>query len=135
MLDVAKRNFLFAGYPETSLDDIAWESGIAKKTIYGSFSGKQGYSASYYNRSAVVVDRRTPGHRHRIKAPRVRALGGGASSARCKYPHGNESNCIDCCRSSPRCFSDLNDGPVRQAAKIRSALYVAGPSSPYRGAA
>ncbi len=42
MLDVAKRNFLFAGYPETSLDDIAWESGIAKKTIYGSFGGKAG---------------------------------------------------------------------------------------------
>lgn len=42
VLDVAKRNFLFAGYPETSLDDIARESGIAKKTIYSRFGSKAG---------------------------------------------------------------------------------------------
>jgi AcrR family transcriptional regulator len=42
VLDVAKRNFLLAGYPETSLDDIARESGIAKKTIYSRFGSKAG---------------------------------------------------------------------------------------------
>ena len=42
VLDVAKRNFLVAGYPETSLDDIARKSGIAKKTIYSHFGNKAG---------------------------------------------------------------------------------------------
>jgi AcrR family transcriptional regulator len=42
VLDVAKHSFLVAGYPETSLDDIARESGIAKKTIYSRFGNKAG---------------------------------------------------------------------------------------------
>jgi AcrR family transcriptional regulator len=41
VLDVAKRNFLFADL-ETSLDDIARESGIAKKAIYSRFGCKAG---------------------------------------------------------------------------------------------
>ena len=39
---VAKRNFLSVGYPETSLDEIARQSGIAKKTIYSRFGSKAG---------------------------------------------------------------------------------------------
>jgi AcrR family transcriptional regulator len=42
VLDVAKRNFLLAGYPETCLDKIARESRIAKKTIYSRFGSKAG---------------------------------------------------------------------------------------------
>jgi TetR/AcrR family transcriptional repressor of mexJK operon len=42
LLDVAKRNFLLAGYPETCLDTIARESRMAKKTIYSRFGGKAG---------------------------------------------------------------------------------------------
>jgi TetR/AcrR family transcriptional repressor of mexJK operon len=42
VLDVAKRNFLLAGYPETCLDNIARESRIAKKTIYSRFGSKAG---------------------------------------------------------------------------------------------
>jgi AcrR family transcriptional regulator len=50
VLDVAKRNFLSAGYPETSLDDIARESGIAKKTIYGRFGSKAGLFSAILQR-------------------------------------------------------------------------------------
>ncbi len=42
VLDVAKRNFLLVGYPETCLDTIARESRIAKKTIYSRFGSKAG---------------------------------------------------------------------------------------------
>jgi AcrR family transcriptional regulator len=42
VLDVAKRNFLLTGYPETCLDTIARESRIAKKTIYRRFGSKAG---------------------------------------------------------------------------------------------
>ncbi len=42
MLDVAKRNLLLVAYPETCLDDIARESGIATKTIYSRFGSKPG---------------------------------------------------------------------------------------------
>jgi TetR/AcrR family transcriptional repressor of mexJK operon len=42
VLDVAKRNFLRSGYPETCLDRIARESRIAKKTIYSRFGSKAG---------------------------------------------------------------------------------------------
>ncbi len=42
VLDVARRNFLLAGYPETCLDTIARESRIAKKTIYSRFGSKAG---------------------------------------------------------------------------------------------
>ncbi len=42
VLDVAKRNFLLTGYPETCLETIARESRIAKKTIYSRFGNKAG---------------------------------------------------------------------------------------------
>lgn len=42
LLDVARRHFLAAGYRETSVDGIAREAGIAKKTLYHHFGGKAG---------------------------------------------------------------------------------------------
>lgn len=42
VLDVAKRRFLAAGYRETSLDAIAREAGVAKKTLYCHFGSKAG---------------------------------------------------------------------------------------------
>jgi TetR/AcrR family transcriptional regulator, mexJK operon transcriptional repressor len=40
VLEVAKERFLSVGYRETSLDDIAREAGVAKKTLYGHFGSK-----------------------------------------------------------------------------------------------
>ncbi len=42
VLNVAKRNFLLAGYPETCIDTIARESRIGKKTMYSRFGSKAG---------------------------------------------------------------------------------------------
>jgi TetR/AcrR family transcriptional regulator, mexJK operon transcriptional repressor len=42
LLDVAKRQFLTAGYRETSLERIAREAGVAKKTLYSRFGSKSG---------------------------------------------------------------------------------------------
>ncbi|MGF6415448.1 TetR/AcrR family transcriptional regulator [Paraburkholderia sp. MM5482-R1] len=42
LLDVAQRHFLAAGYRETSLEGIAREAGIAKKTLYDRFGSKAG---------------------------------------------------------------------------------------------
>jgi TetR/AcrR family transcriptional regulator, mexJK operon transcriptional repressor len=40
LLEVAKRQFLSAGYRETSLEGIAREAGVAKKTLYSRFGSK-----------------------------------------------------------------------------------------------
>ncbi|MGV2287994.1 TetR/AcrR family transcriptional regulator [Trinickia sp. YCB016] len=42
VLEVAKGKFLSAGYRETSLDAIARDSGVAKKTLYCHFGSKAG---------------------------------------------------------------------------------------------
>jgi AcrR family transcriptional regulator len=42
LLDVAQRQFLTAGYRETSLEGIAREAGVAKKTLYDRFGSKAG---------------------------------------------------------------------------------------------
>lgn len=42
VLDVAKKRFLSFGYRETSLDAIAREAGVAKKTLYCHFGDKAG---------------------------------------------------------------------------------------------
>lgn len=42
LLDIARQHFLAAGYRETSLDNIAREAGIAKKTLYHHFGSKAG---------------------------------------------------------------------------------------------
>jgi TetR/AcrR family transcriptional repressor of mexJK operon len=42
VLEVAKGKFLSAGYRETSLDAIARDAGVAKKTLYGHFGSKAG---------------------------------------------------------------------------------------------
>jgi AcrR family transcriptional regulator len=42
LLDVAQRQFLSAGYRETTLEGIAREAGIAKKTLYDRFGSKAG---------------------------------------------------------------------------------------------
>lgn len=42
LLDIARRHFLAVGYGETSLDNIAREAGIAKKTLYHHFGSKAG---------------------------------------------------------------------------------------------
>lgn len=42
LLDVAQRQFLTAGYRETSLEGVAREAGIAKKTLYDRFGSKAG---------------------------------------------------------------------------------------------
>ena len=42
VLDVAKGKFLSAGYRETSLDAIARDAGVAKKTLYCHFGSKAG---------------------------------------------------------------------------------------------
>lgn len=41
-LDVAKGKFLSVGYRETSLDEIARDAGVAKKTLYCHFGSKAG---------------------------------------------------------------------------------------------
>ncbi|MGU7773041.1 TetR/AcrR family transcriptional regulator [Burkholderia sp. MR1-5-21] len=46
VLDVATRQFLSGGYRETSLDGIAREAGVAKKTLYGRFGSKAGLFAT-----------------------------------------------------------------------------------------
>jgi TetR/AcrR family transcriptional repressor of mexJK operon len=46
LLDVAKRQFLSAGYRETSLEGIAREAGVAKKTLYSRFGSKAGLFAT-----------------------------------------------------------------------------------------
>ncbi|WP_236655134.1 TetR/AcrR family transcriptional regulator [Burkholderia pyrrocinia] len=46
LLDVARRQFLTAGYRETSLEGIAREAGVAKKTLYGRFGSKAGLFAT-----------------------------------------------------------------------------------------
>ncbi|MGU7778970.1 TetR/AcrR family transcriptional regulator [Burkholderia sp. PU8-34] len=46
VLDVARRQFLGAGYRETSLDGIAREAGVAKKTLYSRFGSKAGLFAT-----------------------------------------------------------------------------------------
>lgn len=46
VLDVAKRQFLNAGYRETSLEGIAREAGVAKKTLYSRFGSKAGLFAT-----------------------------------------------------------------------------------------
>ncbi len=59
VLDVAKQNFLRAGYPETCLDTIARESRIAKKTIYSRFGSKAGlFSAILQPLRQSWIDRR-----------------------------------------------------------------------------
>ncbi len=42
LLDIARQHFLAAGYRETSLDNIAREAAIAKKTLYRHFGSKAG---------------------------------------------------------------------------------------------
>lgn len=42
VLEVAKGKFLSQGYRETSLDSIARDAGVAKKTLYGHFGSKAG---------------------------------------------------------------------------------------------
>jgi AcrR family transcriptional regulator len=42
LLAIAERHFLSAGYSETSLEAIAREAGVAKKTLYHHFGGKTG---------------------------------------------------------------------------------------------
>ncbi|MBN3787195.1 TetR/AcrR family transcriptional regulator [Burkholderia sp. Ac-20353] len=46
VLEVATRQFLGAGYRETSLDGIAREAGVAKKTLYSRFGSKAGLFAT-----------------------------------------------------------------------------------------
>lgn len=46
LLDVARRQFLSAGYRETSLESIAREAGVAKKTLYSRFGSKAGLFAA-----------------------------------------------------------------------------------------
>jgi AcrR family transcriptional regulator len=46
LLDVAKRQFLSGGYRETSLEGIAREAGVAKKTLYSRFGSKAGLFAT-----------------------------------------------------------------------------------------
>jgi AcrR family transcriptional regulator len=41
VIEVATERFLSIGYRETSLDDIAREAGVAKKTLYGHFGSKE----------------------------------------------------------------------------------------------
>jgi TetR/AcrR family transcriptional regulator, mexJK operon transcriptional repressor len=42
LLDIAQRHFLAAGYRETSVERIAREAGVAKKTLYHHFGSKAG---------------------------------------------------------------------------------------------
>lgn len=42
VLEIAKGKFLSVGYRETSLDDIARDAGVAKKTLYCHFGSKAG---------------------------------------------------------------------------------------------
>jgi AcrR family transcriptional regulator len=46
LLDVARRQFLSAGYRGTSLEGIAREAGVAKKTLYNRFGSKAGLFAT-----------------------------------------------------------------------------------------
>lgn len=41
VVDSAKKRFLAVGFRETSLDDIARDAGVAKKTLYGHFGSKE----------------------------------------------------------------------------------------------
>lgn len=50
MLDVAQEIFLTQGYAETTLDRIACEAGVAKKTLYEHFSDKAGLFAAVMQR-------------------------------------------------------------------------------------
>jgi TetR/AcrR family transcriptional repressor of mexJK operon len=45
ILEIAQRHFLKVGYKETSLDCIAREAGVAKKTLYHHFGSKAGLFA------------------------------------------------------------------------------------------
>jgi AcrR family transcriptional regulator len=42
LLDIAQRHFLADGYLATSLDDVAREAGVAKKTLYVHYGSKTG---------------------------------------------------------------------------------------------
>ncbi|AYZ62565.1 TetR/AcrR family transcriptional regulator [Burkholderia multivorans] len=46
LLDVARRQFLSAGYRETSMESLAREAGVAKKTLYSRFGSKAGLFAT-----------------------------------------------------------------------------------------
>jgi AcrR family transcriptional regulator len=46
VLEIARRRFLAEGYSETSLETIAREGGIAKKTLYRHFGSKEGLFAA-----------------------------------------------------------------------------------------
>lgn len=46
VLDVARQHFLASGYRETSLETVARDAGVAKKTLYHHFGDKAGLFAS-----------------------------------------------------------------------------------------
>lgn len=46
VLDVARHHFLASGYRETSLETVARDAGVAKKTLYHHFGDKAGLFAS-----------------------------------------------------------------------------------------
>ncbi len=50
MLDVAQEIFLTQGYAETTLDRVACEAGVAKKTLYEHFGDKAGLFAAVMQR-------------------------------------------------------------------------------------
>lgn len=50
LLDIAQRHFLADGYLATSLDDIAREAGIAKKTLYAHYGSKTGLFTAIVDR-------------------------------------------------------------------------------------
>ncbi len=50
LLDIAQRHFLADGYLATSLDDIAREASIAKKTLYAHYGSKTGLFTAIVDR-------------------------------------------------------------------------------------
>lgn len=60
LLDIARQHFLAAGYRETSLDGIAREAGVAKKTLYHHFGSKAGLFTAIIERlrEAWIADLR-----------------------------------------------------------------------------
>lgn len=70
MLDVAQSAFLAQGYAEATLDGIARDSGVAKKTLYEHFGDKAGLFAAVVQRLRhawtaglhdIVIDSTDPG--------------------------------------------------------------------------
>src|ERR1043165_5259685 len=57
IMDAAARVFLERGYPGTSVDDIAAEAGVSKRTVYNVFDDKEQLFRAIIGRAIETAER------------------------------------------------------------------------------